>query len=71
MYSVSFLFEGTRVWATNKLTGTRYFKTKTAYRKHLAMFLQRAKRAKSEDCWARVEVEAFFDKKPIYYITII
>lgn len=71
MYSVSFLFEGTRVWATNKLTGTRYFKTKAAYRKHLAVFLQRAKRAKSEDCWARVEVEAFFNDKPIYYITII
>lgn len=71
MYSVSILFEGTRVWAINKRTSTRYFKTKVAYREHLAEFLQRAKRVKNKNRCARVAVEAFFDKKPIFYIPII
>lgn len=71
MYSVSCLVNGHRQWSRNMRTGSRYFKTKAAYRERLARMLHIAKALKKSEPSSRIEVETFFNDKPIYYITIV
>lgn len=42
MYSVCYIINGQRVWTHNKRTHTRYYKTKAAYRAHIATALEAA-----------------------------
>lgn len=71
MYSVCYIIDGKRVWSVNPKTHAHYFKTRTAYHTHLENALVTAQSYKSRYPSHRIEVEAFYNKQPCFYITII